>query len=163
MKLLTHFQISTVQPLEFGNGFVISSHTLLCLWLLIHAGIKCDSERGPSGPGELFHWHCGSHAIVEYLWSYEAWWRHKMETFSVLLALCEGNSPVTGEFPSQMPVTRSFDVFFYLSLNKPLSKPSIRRWYETPSRPLCHHCNCISWVKFPVSHHRKHKRTWTVC
>ena len=26
-----------------------------------------------------------------------------------LLALCEGNSPVTGEFPSQKPVTRSFD------------------------------------------------------
>ena len=29
------------------------------------------------------------------------WWRHQMETFSALLALCEGNSPVTGEFPSQ--------------------------------------------------------------
>ena len=27
-----------------------------------------------------------------------------METFSVLLALCVGNSPVTGEFPSQRPV-----------------------------------------------------------
>ena len=38
--------------------------------------------------------------------------------FSVLLALCEGNSPVTGEFPSQRPVTRSFDVFFDLRLNK---------------------------------------------
>ena len=35
-----------------------------------------------------------------------------METFSALLALCAGNSPVTGEFPSQRPVTRSFDVFF---------------------------------------------------
>ena len=38
------------------------------------------------------------------------WWRHQMETFSVLLALCAGNSPVTGEFPTQRPVTRSFDV-----------------------------------------------------
>ena len=28
-----------------------------------------------------------------------AWWRHQMETFSALLALCAGNSPVTGEFP----------------------------------------------------------------
>ena len=37
-----------------------------------------------------------------------------METFSVLLALCAGNSPVTGEFPSQRPVTQSFDVFFDL-------------------------------------------------
>ena len=39
-----------------------------------------------------------------------------METFSALLALCAGNSPVTGEFPSQRPVTRSFDVFFDLRL-----------------------------------------------
>ena len=40
-----------------------------------------------------------------------------METFSVLLAICAGNSPVTGEFPSQRPVTRNFDVFFDLRLN----------------------------------------------
>ena len=43
------------------------------------------------------------------------WWEsHEMETFSALLALCVGNSPVTGGFPSQRPVTRSFDVFFDL-------------------------------------------------
>ena len=41
-----------------------------------------------------------------------AWWRHQMETFSALLAICAGNSPVSGEFPAQRPVTRSFDVFF---------------------------------------------------
>ena len=35
-----------------------------------------------------------------------------METFSALLALCAGNSPVTGEFPAQRPVPRSFDVSF---------------------------------------------------
>ena len=39
-----------------------------------------------------------------------------MGTFSALPTLCEGNSPVTGEFPSQMPVTRCFDVFFDLHL-----------------------------------------------
>ena len=39
------------------------------------------------------------------------WGRHQMVTFSALLALCAGNSPVTGEFPSQRPVTRSFEVF----------------------------------------------------
>ena len=37
-----------------------------------------------------------------------------------VLALCTGNSPVTGEFPSQRPVTRSFDVFFDLRLNTQL-------------------------------------------
>ena len=33
-----------------------------------------------------------------------------METFSALLALCAGKSPVTGEFPTQRPVMRDFDV-----------------------------------------------------
>ena len=35
------------------------------------------------------------------------WWRHQMETFSALLAICAGNSPVPGEFTTQKPVTRS--------------------------------------------------------
>ena len=35
------------------------------------------------------------------------WWRHQMEPFSALLALCAGTSPVAGEFPTQRPVTRS--------------------------------------------------------
>ena len=41
------------------------------------------------------------------------WWRHQMETFSVLLAICVGNSPVTGEFPAQRPVTRGFWRFLW--------------------------------------------------
>ena len=45
-----------------------------------------------------------------------------METFSALLPIFAGNSPVPGEFPSQMPVTRSFDIFFDLRLNKRLNK-----------------------------------------
>ena len=40
------------------------------------------------------------------------WWRHQMEAFSTLLAFCEGKPPVNGGFPSQRPVTRSFDFFF---------------------------------------------------
>ena len=63
-------------------------------------------------------------------------WRRQMETFSALLALCAGNSPVTGEFSSQRPVTRSFDVFFDLRLNKRLSKQSWGWWFETPMRSL---------------------------
>ena len=50
------------------------------------------------------------------------WWRHQMETISALLAICAGNSPASGEFPAQRPVTRSFDIFFDLRLNKRLSK-----------------------------------------
>ena len=45
-----------------------------------------------------------------------------MEAFSLLLAMRAGNSPVPGEFPTQRPVTRNFDVFFDLRPNKRLSK-----------------------------------------
>ena len=77
--------------------------------------------------------------VVEIL----TWWRHQMETFSALLAICAGNSPASGEFPAQKPVTRSFDVFFDLCLNKRLRKQSWGWWFETPSRPLWRHCNEI--------------------
>ena len=86
-----------------------------------------------------------------------------METFSALLALCPGNSPVTGEFPSQMPVTRSFDAFFDVRLNKGLSRQLRCWWFEKSSRSLWRQGNecyvhtkwiysftaindCISWL-----------------
>ena len=82
--------------------------------------------------------------------SSRAWRLHQMETFSALLALCAGNSPVTGEFSSQTPVTQSFDVLFDLRLNKRLSKQSWGWWFETPLCSLWRHCNGpLSW------HHTK--------
>ena len=77
-----------------------------------------------------------------------SWWRHHMETFSALLAIWAGNSPVTGEFPAQRPVSRSFGVFFDLPLNKRLSKQSWGWWFETLSRPLWRHSNdgIITWI-----------------
>ena len=69
------------------------------------------------------------------------WWRHQMETFFALLALCAGNSLVPGEFPAQRPVTRSFDVFFDLCPNKRLSKQWWGWWFETPLCPLWRHYN----------------------
>ena len=74
------------------------------------------------------------------------WWRQQMEIFSTLLALCEGNPPVTNGFPSQRPVTRSFVAFFDLRLNKRLSKQPTRRWFETPSCSLWRHCNGGAWL-----------------
>ena len=76
------------------------------------------------------------------------WWRHQMETFSALLAICVGNSPVPGEFPTQRPVTRSFDVFFDLRPNKRLSKQPWGWWSETPSSSLWRHRNA-TW---PIVH-----------
>ena len=69
------------------------------------------------------------------------WWRHQMETFSASLAIYAENSPVPGEFPAQRPVTRSFDVFFDLRLNKRLSKQPGGWWFETPAWSLWRHHN----------------------
>ena len=74
-----------------------------------------------------------------------------METFSALLAICAGNSPVPGEFPAQRPVTRSFDVFCDLRLNKRLSKQWCGWWIEALSPPLWRHRN-----EHGVSNHRQH-------
>ena len=90
---------------------------------------------------------------------------------SALLAICAGNSPVPGEFPTQRPVPRSFDVFLDLRLNKRLSKQPWGWWFESLSRPLWRHHNgyflihlrewnvtnfdCSQWlgVRFVMSHH----------
>ena len=76
------------------------------------------------------------------------WWRHQMETFSALLAICAGNSPVPDEFPTT------------LRLNKRLSKQWWCWWFETLSRPLWRHrnevyfsnsfCEVISWHKTSI-------------
>ena len=78
-----------------------------------------------------------------YLYFLFSRWRHEMEICSAFLALCAGNSQVTGELPSQRPMTQSFDVFFDLRLTKRLSKQSRRRWFETTSCSLWRHCNVV--------------------
>ena len=98
-----------------------------------------DSDSDFSNCSEI--WQAPRRQRYHYNIQSHPWWRHQMETFFALLTLCAENSPVTGEFPSQRPVTRSFDVFFDLRLDKRLSEPSRRRWFETPLRPLWRHCN----------------------
>ena len=63
--------------------------------------------------------------------------------FRVTGHLCARNSPVPGEFPTQRPVTRSFDILFDLRLNKRLSKQSWGWWLETLSHPLWGHRNAM--------------------
>ena len=84
------------------------------------------SQSGVTVRGRL--WMCGSWELRQYacalqLWPGWDWWplktawsRHQM--VSALLALCAENSPVTDEFPSQRPVTRSFDFFLWSVLDK---------------------------------------------
>ena len=60
--------------------------------------------------------------------------------FRVSGPLC-GEFTGPGEFPTQRAVTRSFDVFFDLRLNKRLSKQPWGWWFETPSWSLWRQCN----------------------
>ena len=62
--------------------------------------------------------------------------------FRVTGPLC-GEFTGPGEFPTQRPVTRSFDVFLDLRLNKRLNKQSWGWWFETLSRPFWRHRNDI--------------------
>ena len=78
--------------------------------------------------------HCYNFLLVEV-----PWWRYQMETFSALLALCAGNSPVNS--PHKCQWCGSLMFFFYLRPNKRLSKQWWGWWFETPSRSLWRHCN----------------------
>ena len=60
--------------------------------------------------------------------------------FRVTGPLC-GEFTGPGQFPTQRPVTRSFDVFFDLRLNKRSSKQPWGWWFETPSWTLWRQCN----------------------
>ena len=74
--------------------------------------------------------------------------------FRVTGPLC-GEFTGPGEFPTQSPVTRSFDVFFDLCLNKRLSKQSWGWWFETPSWSLWRQCNEMSLLVV--------ENSWIVC
>ena len=106
-------------------------------WLLVELTLESWSWTYSfvRGNGMLNHQWSLSLSLIQI-----TWWRHQMETFSALMAICAGNSPVPGEFPAQRPVTRSFDVFFDLCPNKWLFQ-SRGWWFETPSHPLWRHCN----------------------
>ena len=62
---------------------------------------------------------------------------------------------VTGEFPPQMPVMWSFDIFFDLRLNKRLSEQPWGRWFQTPSHSLWRHCNVITVSPLPYGHRKR--------
>ena len=57
-----------------------------------------------------------------------------------------------GEFPTQRRVTRSFDVFFDLSLNKRFSKQSWGWWFQMQSHPLWRHCNGMTFLRLNYIH-----------
>ena len=107
---------------KLSSGWVIET-----LWCLCYVTI-------------MLHFAAMSAGVLDPPCITSPWWRHQMELFSALLAICAGNSPFYGEFPAQRPVTRSFDVFFDMHPNKQLSKQTWGWWFETPSWSWRHLC-----------------------
>ena len=129
----------------FEQYIMIVVYTLLLMNIYTRECFTCSISRSK--------WH-----ITDCCCYKLPWWRHQMETFSAILAICAGNSPVTGEFPPQRPATRSSDVFFDLRLNKRLSKQSGGWWFETPSSPLWRHRNAVTQNhnKSSIAHQMKY-------
>ena len=130
------------------------------MWLLIHAGIKVEKTTKLHRIGPLWRPNICQISILtghaKFNCQTISSWRHQMETFSALLAICAGNSPVSGEFPAQRPVTRAFDVSFDLRLNKRLSKQSWGWWLEMISCSLWRQSNVIALLwKFDSDIHFK--------
>ena len=83
-------------------------------------------------------WRLSTRVCVFRAWTHgvKTPWRHQIEDFSELLALCAGNSPVTGKFPSQRASYAEFWCLIDVGQSKWLNKPSIWWWFETLWRQL---------------------------
>ena len=86
------------------------------------------------------------------------WLNHHMMTSSNE-NIFRVTGPLCGEFtshrliPDKRPVTRRFDAFFDLRLNKRLIKQSRGWWFETPSHPLWRHSNVVLIDSFDTVMH----------
>ena len=79
------------------------------------------------------------------------WWRHQMETFSALLALCAGNSPVPVNSPHKGQWCGALMFSLICALNKRLSKQPWGWWFEAPSWSLWRQCTCNALHGYGVS------------
>ena len=113
-------------------------------WVKIGLGLV-PSDRQAVIWAQVLCWHMTSLGHNELLdQSVVEYWCFMMTSsngniFRVTGPLC-GEFTGPGEFPTQWPVTRSFDVFFDLRLNKRLSKQPWGWWFETPSLSWWRHC-----------------------
>ena len=98
--------------------------------------MQLQSQWTPQVACRKSNWHNDCRSCCQ-LYTSVTWWCHQIDNIFRVTAHLHGE--FTG--PAQRPVTRSFDVFFDLHLNKRLSKHSWGWWFETSSCPLWCHCN----------------------
>ena len=99
VKIMTHgyfllWMTKSIQLTQVLGQNHLSTHQQRCNHA--HALVYYASNRYPM----MFCWCLLCIATIPcHQLVIHSWWRHQMETFSTLLALFAGNSPVTGEFP----------------------------------------------------------------
>ena len=131
MKRIRHSELLTLILLRHGNN-VITKLGVDIVWMYrIPSIIQAINHQTASNT---------SHDDV-------IKWKH----FPLYWPFFAGNSLVTGEFPSQRPVTRSFDIFCDLCLNKRLSKQSWGWWFETLLCSLWRHFNAQRKTGIPTT------------
>ena len=96
--------------------------------------------------------YCNYHSVAltgltYYSWP---WWRHKMETFSALLAFCEGNPSVTGGSPSHRPITRALVISLICNIEKvnQYSGTNLQQGLHIIMLSLSRHFCCLKHVCF---------------
>ena len=123
---------------------VVPNHRQIdCLFTSLLSLATKMSKHRITGPlwGESTHRsHKGPHAAIRQAFMMTS---SNGNIFRVTGPLC-GEFIGPGEFHTQRPVTRSFDVFFDLRLNKRLSKQPWGWWFETLSWSLWRHCDVLS-------------------
>ena len=135
---ITNMLLTTIpcafQILQGHNGRSEDTPLSLCLSFALSFGITAVSIKWVIWQQP---WEATGINVMDSNDYAQPWWRHQMETFSALLALCAGNSPLTD-----------------LRLNKRLGKQWWGWWFETPSRPLLRHCNASNLLYRHVVEHR---------
>ena len=107
-----HLGISPTEGQDCGKRF---HTTMTSLSHSHHHNPRRCSQAGSTDIYNTFY------NVCRRLW----WWRYEMEKISALLALCDGNQPVTFGFPSQRNSNAGFVVFFD-------AKQRARQTDETP-------------------------------
>ena len=123
----------------FDGAFQQRAHYTFRGWLWTHQQITHCTRVDISSSGACVPTRSGSNG-QEPVWGISMMTSSNGNIFRVTGPLC-GNSPVPVNSPHKGPVTRSYDVFFDLRLNKRLSKQPWGWWFETPSWSLWRQCN----------------------
>ena len=84
---------------NFHHGLLQLNWHWNCCWIIIQVCVLSPLVRLSSSYLQYWTYHF-QHGLIKIINKprYFTWWRHQMETFSALLAICAENSPVIGEY-----------------------------------------------------------------